>query len=164
MYQVNINTKYIPLGHPNRPGDKLDKVLAGVVHYTANSSPGATDLMNAAYFGRAWETGKYIGADGTARTGPIEKGSMGKGKGGLGIGFAFGSTQRVCDKDSVTATIPRDEVAWGAGDRFLPWDEIYKGQQHLAHDVFGNRQNHLCVNWEICNNNTVNTPGKEKVT
>jgi N-acetylmuramoyl-L-alanine amidase len=141
---LQINEKLIPLGHPNRPGTKLDQLLAGVVHYTANDAPGADDLMNAAYFGRSYKrdvTGKCLEINGKK--------------------FAFGSAHAICDMDSVTHTIPYNEVAWGCGDRQLPWDSVYKGQKKLAHDIFGNRQNYLTVSWEICCNDQIHTSGAE---
>jgi N-acetylmuramoyl-L-alanine amidase CwlA len=152
-----IHEKLIPAGHPNRPGTKLEKVLALVVHYTANDKLSATDEANARYMGRLWEQGPYIKWNSARKiweltTGFIEFASIGRGRGRYGIGFNYGSTQRIADADSVTSVIPFGEVAWGCGDRQLPWDPVYKGQQPLANSLFGNRQNYLTISWEICNN------------
>jgi N-acetylmuramoyl-L-alanine amidase CwlA len=144
MNEPIILEKLIPFGHLNRPGVKLEAVLAGVVHYTANDAPTATDTANAAYFARKYSPGP---------SGPTEYKQP-------AVKFRYGSTQRVADMDSVTSCIPIDEVAWGCGDRQLPWDKIYKGQTHLAYDVFYNRQNHFCLNWEICNNDAI--PGSDE--
>lgn len=156
-----IYEKLIPPGHPNRPGTKLERAMAGVIHYTANDAPRADDLMNAAYFGREWERGVYLNREGKRLTGPVEFHSQGKGKGGLCKQFSCGSAHAICDMDSVTHAVPYNEVAWGCGDRQLPWDPVYKGQQKLAHDLFGNRQNYLTVSWEICCNDRIHTAGAE---
>ncbi len=54
---IPINQELIPLGHPNRPGTKLSKFQAIVIHYTANENPGATDQVNAKYFRSGAEKG-----------------------------------------------------------------------------------------------------------
>lgn len=125
----------IPIGHPNRPGVKLERIKAIVIHYTANDKPGATDTANANYFGR-----KYV----MSSEGPFEA--------DLKTTFRYGSAQIICDQDSITVAIPEDEVAWGCGDRPMPYTSTFKGQQPLARQIFGNRQNYQTVSVEICNN------------
>lgn len=126
----------VPLGHPNRPGIKLEAMKAIVFHYTANDSPDATDTMNAQYFGRKW-TG--------LRDKPFEANGRAP--------FRYGSTQAIADEDSVTIAIPTDEAAWSAGDRNAgPWTPELKGQRTVARELFGWRQNYQSVSIEICNN------------
>lgn len=124
---------YIPAGHPNRPGKKLEALKAIVIHYTQNDNPGATDTMNVRYIGR-----KFI---------RNEKGSFeADGK----TPFRFGSAHVFCDMDSVTLAIPTNEVAWGCGDK-----NFNGGYQPVASAVFGKRQNYQSVSVEICNNDAV---------
>lgn len=128
--------RLVPVGHPNRPGTKLESLLAIVIHFTGNDLPTATDEMNAAYFGRAFV--RKIDGDFEA-----------DGK----MPFVYGSAHVIIDEDSVTTAIPTDEVAWACGDRRkLPWTPELRGQQPLARNVFGNRQNYRSVSVEICNN------------
>jgi N-acetylmuramoyl-L-alanine amidase len=68
------------------------------------------------------------------------------------VGFAYGSAQVICDEDSITETLPLDEEAYGCGDRRLPWTELNRGQQPGARIWFGNQQNLMTLNVEICNN------------
>jgi len=133
---MEIRAELIPEGHPNRPGTKLEALKALVFHYTANDAPGATDTMNAKYFGRRW-------------TGTIEKPFEADGV----TPFRYGSTQVIADEDSVTIAIPPDEAAWACGDRNDgPWTPEYRGQRPLAKHLFGWRQNYQSVSIEICNN------------
>jgi len=132
---MEIIKKFIPVNHPNRPGRKLDSMLAVIVHFTGNDSPGATDTMNADWFSRPFKVGK----DGK----PLETD---------GSPFGYGSAQFIVDEDSTTQVLPINEVAWGCGDRPLPWTELDKGQQPAARKIFQNRQNSRTVSVEICNN------------
>jgi N-acetylmuramoyl-L-alanine amidase len=68
------------------------------------------------------------------------------------VPFRYGSAQVICDEDSCCETMPLDEVAWGCGDRHLPYDNLNKGQQPAARIWFGNNQNQMTLNVEICNN------------
>ena len=157
---MNLKEELVAQGHPNRPGTKLEAFRAVIIHYTANENPGATDTMNAKYFGREW----HVGADGKpAEWNWIRKKdeagnvildpATGKPKlFKVEVPFRYGSAQIIADEDSVTVAIPPDEVAWGCGDRPLPYDAIDKGQKPTARTVFGNRQNLQTVNVEICDN------------
>jgi N-acetylmuramoyl-L-alanine amidase CwlA len=127
--------KLVPIGHPNRPGTKLDELLAIVIHYTGNDHPQADDTMNASYFGRVWK--------GTLQA-PFEADGV--------TPFGYGSAHVIFDQDSGTMAIPLDEVAWHVGDRRLPYTPETKGQQPMARKVFDNRQNYKTVGVEICNN------------
>jgi N-acetylmuramoyl-L-alanine amidase CwlA len=131
----------IAVGHPNRPTQTLSRLQAIVVHYTANEHPGATDIMNARYFGRAWlpnpqDTNRPFEADGRNF-------------------FRFGSTQMLFDMDSGTQALPLNNVSWAAGDRPLPYTTEFKGQQPIARHVFGNSQNFRTLNIEVCNNDVI---------
>jgi N-acetylmuramoyl-L-alanine amidase len=130
-------TTLIPVGHPNRKGT-VTAPKAVVVHYTANDSPTATDTNNVKYVGRAYKfaNGEFKESDGVTD-------------------FRYGSAQWFIDQDSATLCIPQKEIAWGCGDRPLPYDNGCKGQTAIARDVFGYCQNSLTINYEICNNNTV---------
>lgn len=132
-----VSVKHLDVGHPNRPGIKLEELLGIVIHYTANAAPGATDLANVKYMGRSYyrdlETKTVYEGD---RHTP----------------FRFGSAHIFCDEDSIAEGIPTDEVAWSCGDRAMPFTELDKGQQPLARLAFGNRQNYKTVSVEICNN------------
>ena len=134
---MEIRQDFIPVGHPNRCGQKITPI-AVVVHYTANEAASATDVANANYFKR-----KYINKDG------INYESDGVTK------FRCGSAQWIIDQDSATLAIPQNEVAWGCGDRALPYDNGYNGQTKIAHDIFNYQQNYLTINYEICNNDTI---------
>jgi N-acetylmuramoyl-L-alanine amidase len=144
---MNIIQKLIPIGHPNRPGWKLDGLKAIVVHYTCNRDPDATDIANDEYFGRSWA----VGADGK----PVEATRNGTpllDKDGKQIPFEYGSAHTIADQDAVMIAIPPDEVAWGCGDRPMPWDDLNRGQRPAARLIFQNRQNLNTVSVEICNN------------
>ncbi|MBN2039597.1 MAG: N-acetylmuramoyl-L-alanine amidase [Spirochaetes bacterium] len=130
---MKIIEQYIPNGHPNRPGKKLEALKAIVVHYTQNENPAATDTVNVKYIGR-----KYISMDSAIFE------ADGK------TPFRYGSAHVFCDMDSVTLAIPLDEVAWGCGDR-----NFNGGQQRVAKTVFGNRQNYQSISVEICNNDAI---------
>lgn len=134
---MKINNLTIPIGHPNRPGQKLKRLDAIVVHYTANDRPGADDLANARYFGRAYRVNgeQYFEADGVTP-------------------FRYGSTHVVCDMDSATICIPADEVAWHVGDRRQQKDGSF-GYTQLALAQFAGEQNYRTVGVEICNNDII---------
>jgi len=127
---------FIPAGHPNRPGTKLEALRAIVIHYTANSNPSATAEMNAKYFGRKWVK--------DAKNNPME--ADGK------TAFAYGSAQVVADENEVVFALPPDETAWACGDSRIKLPNGTMGQQPLAKKVFQNRQNHFITSIEICNN------------
>lgn len=131
---VKIVKQLIPLGHPNRKGTKITP-SAVIIHYTGNDSHSATDTNNVRYAGRQF-----------VRKGDNDYEEDGK------TPFRYGSAQWYCDEDSATLAIPQNEVAWGCGDRQLPYDNGYKGQTKIAHDVFGHNQNYKTINYEICNN------------
>lgn len=131
---LEFNEMLIPLDHPNRKGTKITPI-ACVIHYTANDSPTATDTNNVKYASRP-----YVIKDGVA----YEAGGKTK--------FRYGSAQWYIDEDSATLAIPTDEVAWGCGDRQLPYDNGCKGQTKIARDIFGYNQNYKTINYEICNN------------
>jgi len=128
---------WLPVGHPNRSGKKLESLKAMIIHYTQNESLGATDLMNAKYIGRKYikktinEEQKSFEADGKTP-------------------FSFGSAHVFCDMDSITLAIPTDEVSWGCGDR-----NFKGGQQPVAATVFNKRANYHTVSVEICNNDII---------
>lgn len=130
----------IPINHPNRPGYKIQNTMARVWHGTSNIKPGSTDTANRNYFARPYkkvynkEKGKneYFEANGNP--------------------FRFGSAHVIIDKDSATICIPFDEVAYHCGDRNGTYDETYKGQTQLAHDIFENEQNKYTVGLELCMN------------
>lgn len=132
-----IKNQLIPIGHPNRKGEKT-KPIAVIVHYTANDSPTATDTANVNYIGR-----KYVVKNGEI----YEANGVDK--------FRFGSAHWFIDINSATLCIPQDEVVWGCGDRALPYDNGYKGQTKIAQDVFNHKQNYLTINYELCNNDTI---------
>lgn len=126
---MNINEKYIPEGHPNRPGIPLTCTRSYVFHYTANDSPTADDVANASYMGRS---GWYRDSNGKAH----------ESNGDL---FYFGSAQIIADMDSITLTMPLTEVAWGCGDNTTA----------LAQQLFGGLQNYMTINVEIANNDAI---------
>jgi N-acetylmuramoyl-L-alanine amidase len=131
---MQILQSFIPTGHPNRCGQKMSPI-AVVIHYTANDAPSATDTANVHYAGRAYKKSgsKFFEADGSTP-------------------FRYGSAHWYIDHDSATQAIPTDEVAWGCGDRQLPYNNGCKGQTPLARDFFKYRQNYMTINYEICNN------------
>lgn len=139
---LQIIEKYLPEGHPNRPGIKLIEIKARVWHGTANFKPGATDLMNVGYASRAykkrWNNIKnkwdYFEVD--------EK-----------TPFVFGSAHVYIDVDSATIAIPLDEIAYNCGDRPNDYNNGYKGQTKLAHDIFNNKNNNYTWSIELCMNN-----------
>jgi N-acetylmuramoyl-L-alanine amidase len=128
----------VPVGHPNRPGTKLTAVKALVFHYTGNEAPAADAVMNAKYFGRAWGGTEDKPTEGDQKT-----------------PFRYGSTQIICDHTQIVIAIPENEAAWAAGDRPLPFDPVYKGQQKLAKAIFDNKQNFQSISIEICNNDAI---------
>lgn len=140
---LKVITDLIPLGHPNRPGIKLEARKARVWHGTANLAASAGDEMHRKYAGRAFtkkwnavkEKYEYFEADGSK--------------------FRFGAAHVYIDKDSATIMVPLDEYVPGCGDR--PGDySKYKGQTKLAQDVFGHRQNYQTIQIELCMNDMVN--------
>lgn len=132
-----IIEKYMPIGHPNRPGTTLTPPVftAIVIHETANFNPGASDTMNVAYASRAYKTisGNDFEADGKTP-------------------FRYGAAQPYVDADSVTLTIPLNEVSYNCGDRPLKYDAVYKGQKPLARTLFNNKQNSMVLGVEMCDN------------
>lgn len=130
---MKTNEMYLPSGHPNRPGIKLEGLKAIVIHYTQNEEPGATDIMNAKYIGRKFvlKDGKKYESDGKTP-------------------FRYGSAHVFCDMDSITLTIPTDEVSWGCGDK-----NFNGGYQMIAYSVFKRRQNYQTISVEICNNDVI---------
>jgi N-acetylmuramoyl-L-alanine amidase CwlA len=134
---MQIKEQLISLGHPNRKGEKI-KPIAVVIHYTGNDAPTATDTANVNYVGRKYifKNGIYYEADGITE-------------------FRYGSAHWFIDQDSATLAIPQNEVAWGCGDRSLPYNNGYKGQTKIAKDIFNHKQNYLVINYEICNNDVI---------
>lgn len=135
---VPLISQPIPLGHPNRPGIKLEKIKAIVFHYTANVAPSANAVMNARYFGRKYiqKGSDYFESDGSP--------------------WRYGSTQLIVDTENIVQLMGLDEVAWAAGDRnLLPYTDELKGQQPVAKRIFNNRQNYQILSIEICNNDTI---------
>lgn len=132
---MQTNELYIPVGHLNRPGIKLSSHKAIIVHYTANDSPQATDTANAKYIARPY---KKVGNTFYEEDGKTK--------------FRYGSAHVFCDENSITRTIPYNEVAWGCGDRQLPRDNGYNGQTKIAKDIFNYNQNYQTISVEICNN------------
>lgn len=124
---MNLKEAYIPKGHPNRCGTKLEALKAIVVHYTGNDNPSMGDEAGIKWMGRKYlvRDGKFMEMDGTA--------------------FRYGSAHVFCDCDSVSLGIPTDEVAWACGDN-------RRGQTTIASKVFANRQNYQTISVEICNN------------
>jgi N-acetylmuramoyl-L-alanine amidase CwlA len=148
---MTLSQAIIPEGHPNRRGDKLDRVAAYIVHSTANLGAGTGDLWHANYFARPWQKGMYWDpAVGYVANGIIEAGQIDAYHTGCGVKFRNGATHVVADCDSLTQVLPLDEYAPGAGDRALPWDELNRGEMALARIVFGFRQNWRSLQIEIC--------------
>jgi N-acetylmuramoyl-L-alanine amidase len=137
---ILVNRQLIAVGHPNRDARVLTKFQAIVIHYTANEAAGATSTMNAKYFGRAWKKNPTNGE-------PLED----DGK----TPFRYGSTQVLVDMNGLTQALPLNNVSWGAGDRALPYNDTFKGQQPIAARIFGNSQNYRTLNIEICNNDVI---------
>jgi N-acetylmuramoyl-L-alanine amidase CwlA len=138
---IPIHPQMIPIGHPNRPGRALTRFQAIGIHYTANENPGATDTVNAKYFGRNYFDPFIPNQD------PFEEDKK--------TPFRFGSTQLLFDNDSGTLAMPLNEVSWATGDRAMPFDDAYRGQQPIAKKVFANSQNYRTLNIEICNNDII---------
>jgi N-acetylmuramoyl-L-alanine amidase CwlA len=139
----------IPPNHPNRPGWKREgPTLAFIVHSTANIWPGAGDEWHARYFARPYQIAGYL-EDGKRRDGICEVGAL---KDGIGTKFHVGATHAVADDNSVTQVLPLDEYAPGAGDRPLPYTNLWKGQKQIAAMAFGNRQNCKALQIEVCEN------------
>lgn len=132
-----INEKYITIGHPNRPGDKLEVDIweAIVFHETANFNPTASDLMHVGYVGRPF---KKIGDNFYEQDGKKD--------------FVYGAAQVFIDEDSVSLPIPLDERTHGAGDINLPASNGFNGQTQLAAERFGHKQNRKCLHVEMCDN------------
>jgi len=138
---LKVITNYIPIGHPNRPGIKMtSKPKARICHGTSNYNNGTGDEMHRSYVGRAYtkkwnqERGKYEYFEANGEL------------------FRFGCTHVYIDKDSATIVVPLDEYCPGAGDRPLPYDEVYKGQKPLAKELFDNQQNYCTWQYELCMN------------
>jgi N-acetylmuramoyl-L-alanine amidase CwlA len=152
MIMVPILQDYIPLGHPNRRGTKLLSVTALVFHYTANEERDMGDTATAEFFKRPWHTG----SDGKSKewqlVASVDPTSKKPTTIKQEINFAFGSAQVIADEDSVTETMPLDEVAWGCGDQRFPYTELNKGQQPASRIWFNNQPNERTLNIEICNN------------
>lgn len=149
---VKVVEKLIAPGHPNRPGTKLEALKAIVFHYTGNDREWATDLANAAYFGRKFV--QPLDAEGKPVRDP---------KTGYKIIFeengktpwSYGSTQIIADMDSITVAVPLDEAAWSTGDACLPATNGFKGQQPIAGKLFNYRQNYQTIGIEMCNNDII---------
>ena len=124
-------TNFIPVGHPNRPGTKLESVKAIVVHYTENAATSMGALANIRWWNRKYETkgGKFYEVGGEKL-------------------FRYGSAHVVCDADGVVLAVPTNEVAWAVGDK-----NFDGGFQEIAQRVFRGRQNMNSISVEICNNN-----------
>ena len=127
---MKMQINFIPSGHPNRPGTKLESVKAIVMHYTANEHPQATALVNARYFARdyKYKDNVIFETDGVTP-------------------FRYGSTQVICDADSVVLALPLHEAAWAVGDK-----SNNGGYMPVAHAAFKQRQNFNTLSVEICNN------------
>jgi N-acetylmuramoyl-L-alanine amidase len=96
---LQVQSNYmIPVGHPNRKGVKLTKVLALVIHYTANYTQGANDIANSRYFNRTYEydNGRFEEA-------------------GTDDPFRYASAQYIVDMDSMQLCIPENEMAYHVG-------------------------------------------------
>jgi len=124
---------FIPLGHPNRPGTRLDKLLAIVIHYTANADPSMGAAATAQYFGRRFIAGKD----------PKETN---------GQAWGYGSAQVVADQNEIVLAMPPDELAWACGDSRIIHPDGTKSQQLFGIQVLLNRSNHFTTSIEICNN------------
>jgi N-acetylmuramoyl-L-alanine amidase CwlA len=135
---MQINQKLLPVGHPNRPGRKIESYKGLIIHYTANDNPTATDTSNVIYMSRGFKLikGKFYEADGKTP-------------------FRYGSAHTFCDMDSITRCIPYNEVAWSCGDRWFQRTNGYDGQTKVARDYFKYRQNYNSVSIEICNNDVI---------
>ena len=152
---MNLIKQHIPTGHPNRPGTKLEALLAIIFHYTANDRISATDTMNARYFARDWHLGETQELKGqpcewVMKVLHDDEGVIMPVR--VEVPFGYGSAQIIADEDSITEAMPPDETAWAAGDRRLPWEEKFRGQQPAATYIFERRQNYRSVSIEICNN------------
>lgn len=95
--EIKIERDYIPVGHPNRPGRKLKKVLGIVFHWTANLRSGANVDNHIRYVGRAY------------------KKVNGKNKESNGSNFRYGATQFFVDSEKIGSPIPENEVAYHVG-------------------------------------------------
>jgi len=132
---MKVDKKLLPIGHPNRSGQKLKGLKAIVVHYTGNDNPGATDTANLNYMGR-----KYVTKDGII----YEANGVTK--------FRLGSAHCFIDNDSATLGIEWDEAAWACGDKPLDKNNGFNGQTKFAKEIFSNQQNYYTVSFELCNN------------
>ncbi len=136
---MNVREQLLPVGHPNRPGTKLEAVNALVFHYTGNDRVGANAAFTVRYFARPYTIrgNKAYEANSKAE-------------------FVYGSAQVIADMNEVVIAIPIDEAAWSVGDRrVLPWTEQWRGQQHMSRNVFDCRPNYRSVSIEICNNDVI---------
>jgi N-acetylmuramoyl-L-alanine amidase len=134
---LSLYRNYIPLGHPNRRGYKLTSINAIVFHYTANEERDMGDVQTEEYFSRP-----FIGsANG-------QKVFEANGK----DSFAYGSAQVIADEDSVSETMPLDEVAWHVGDSRIPDGMGGFMQQPAAHIWLRDNPNYRAIGIEICNN------------
>jgi len=137
---LKIITNLIPLGHPNRPGKKLDKIAARIFHGTGNLNHGADADANRNYFARPYKVKlvdgvqKYFEVDGVTA-------------------FRYGATHVIIDENSATICIPFSEYAPGAGDRPNNYNNGFKGQTKIAKGVFNYRQNFMSIQIELCMNN-----------
>jgi hypothetical protein len=139
---LKVIENYIPIGHPNRPGIKMiSEPLARICHGTSNYNRGAGDELHHSYVGR-----KYI----KKLNIPLDKYEYFETNGSP---FRVGCTHVYIDADSATIVIPLDEYCPGAGDRPLPYDNVWKGQKFLAKEMFDNKQNYCTWQFELCMNN-----------
>ena len=116
----------VPVGHPNRSGNKLLGVRALVFHYTGNYKQGADDIGNARYFAREpeWDNGRWE-----------EKNTDEK--------FVYASAHYIVDQDSIQMSIPEDEVAWHVGStNYTPY----------AKEKLGGKPNYYTIGIEMCVN------------
>lgn len=137
---MEIIYDYIPIGHPNRPGVKLDFVAGRIIHGTANYDAGANAKMHRSYVGRAYDMGYYMSGQ-DKRYGAIEYGSLNEDT-GLGTRFVFGCAHAYIDRDFAVEMVPLNEYVPGAGD----------GCTDLSYIIFGNRQNSRAAQIELCVN------------
>lgn len=149
---VPINEKLIAIGHPNRPGTKLEALKAVIFHYTNNDRAWSTDLANAAYFGRKFI--RQLDANGVQARDPKTNMKIIFEEDGK-TPWSYGSTQVIADMDSITIAVPLDEAAWSTGDAWLSITNGFKGQQPIAGNLFNFRQNYQTIGIEMCNNDVI---------
>lgn len=147
---MQVIKNHIPIGHLNNPGVNRTDLRAMVFHYTANDKPRADDRATADYFARpfVWlDDGKpYETVDGVHPA---------LDRKGQPISFRYGSTHIIADMDSVTEALPTTSASWAVGDRPLPYENGFKGQQAIAKHLFNHQQNYQTINIEICNNDAL---------